>query len=73
MTHGAGRELPAEVMVQVNEGADYGWPTCYYDGGLKQNVLAPEYGGDGKNRGRLREQDAAGRGLPRALGTRMMW
>lgn len=47
----AGRELPAEVMVHVNEGSDYGWPTCYYDGGLKLNVLAPEYGGDGRNQG----------------------
>jgi len=45
----AGHELPAEVMVQVKEGADYGWPTCYYDGGLKALVTAPEYGGDGKN------------------------
>lgn len=47
----AGHELPAEVMVQVEEGADYGWPTCYYDGGLKKMVLAPEYGGDGKTEG----------------------
>jgi mono/diheme cytochrome c family protein len=37
--------------VQVKEGADYGWPTCYYDGGLKTLVLAPEYGGDGKTVG----------------------
>jgi glucose/arabinose dehydrogenase len=47
----AGHELPAEVMVEVKEGADYGWPTCYYDGGLKSLVLAPEYGGDGKTVG----------------------
>ena len=47
----AGHELPSEVMVQVKEGADYGWPTCYYDGGLKMLVLAPEYGGDGKTAG----------------------
>lgn len=47
----AGHELPAEVMVQVKEGADYGWPTCYYDAGLKTLVLAPEYGGDGKTVG----------------------
>ena len=47
----AGREVPAEVMVEVTEGADYGWPTCYYDGQQKKNVLAPEYGGDGKTTG----------------------
>lgn len=50
-TSQAGHELPGEVMVQVTEGADYGWPACYYDGGLKQNILAPEYGGDGKSAG----------------------
>jgi len=47
----AGHELPAEVMVQVKEGADYGWPTCYYDGQQKMLVQAPEYGGDGKTAG----------------------
>jgi glucose/arabinose dehydrogenase len=47
----AGHELPAEVMVQVEEGADYGWPNCYYDGGQKKLMLAPEYGGDGKTEG----------------------
>lgn len=47
----AGHELPSEVMVQVTEGADYGWPTCYYDPNLKSLVLAPEYGGDGKTIG----------------------
>jgi mono/diheme cytochrome c family protein len=36
-------------MVQVKEGADYGWPTCYYDGMRKTLVTAPEYGGDGKS------------------------
>jgi glucose/arabinose dehydrogenase len=55
----AGHELPAEVMVQVKEGADYGWPACYYDGGLKKLVRAPEYGGDGKTEG-----DCAGKTPP---------
>jgi glucose/arabinose dehydrogenase/cytochrome c553 len=40
-------ELPAEELVQLTRGADYGWPECYYDGGQKTLVLAPEYGGDG--------------------------
>ncbi len=44
----AGHELPSEVLVEVKEGGDYGWPTCYYDPLLKTLVLAPEYGGDGK-------------------------
>jgi glucose/arabinose dehydrogenase len=47
----AGHELPAEVLVEVKEGADYGWPTCYYDPLLKMLVLAPEYGGDAKTAG----------------------
>jgi len=40
-------ELPAEVLVRETEGADFGWPYCYYDGFQKKLVLAPEYGGDG--------------------------
>jgi glucose/arabinose dehydrogenase len=42
-----GAALPAEEMVQVREGGDYGWPECYYDQNQKSLVLAPEYGGDG--------------------------
>jgi mono/diheme cytochrome c family protein len=42
-----GQELPAEEVVLVEENADYGWPTCYFDGLQKRLVLAPEYGGDG--------------------------
>jgi glucose/arabinose dehydrogenase len=42
-----GANEPAEELVQLEQGADYGWPYCYFD--LTQNklVLAPEYGGDG--------------------------
>jgi glucose/arabinose dehydrogenase len=43
----AGHELPSEVLVEVKEGADYGWPACYYDPVQGKLVLAPEYGGDG--------------------------
>jgi glucose/arabinose dehydrogenase/mono/diheme cytochrome c family protein len=42
-----GYELPAEEVVLLKQGADYGWPVCYYDGTQKKLVLAPEYGGDG--------------------------
>ena len=40
-------ELPAEQLIQLSAGADYGWPECYYDQNQKKLVLAPEYGGDG--------------------------
>ena len=42
-----GPQLPAEEVVQLRAGADYGWPECYFDGFQKKLVLAPEYGGDG--------------------------
>ena len=44
-------EKPAEILVRVGSGDDYGWPYCYYDQDLKSHVLAPEYGGDGKTVG----------------------
>lgn len=40
-------ELPAEEIVAVKQGGDYGWPECYFDQNQKKLVLAPEYGGDG--------------------------
>jgi glucose/arabinose dehydrogenase/cytochrome c5 len=40
-------ELPAEEIVAVEQGGDYGWPECYFDEFQKKLVLAPEYGGDG--------------------------
>jgi glucose/arabinose dehydrogenase/mono/diheme cytochrome c family protein len=39
--------LPAEELLLLKFGGDYGWPGCYYDGVQKKLVLAPEYGGDG--------------------------
>jgi glucose/arabinose dehydrogenase len=42
-----GANLPAEELVELREGGDYGWPECYYDQDQKRLVLAPEYGGDG--------------------------
>jgi len=45
-------ETPAEELLHVTKGADFGWPYCYYDPELKRKVLAPEYGGDGKTVGR---------------------
>jgi glucose/arabinose dehydrogenase/cytochrome c5 len=39
--------LPAEVLLKLERGGDYGWPMCYYDDVQHKLVLAPEYGGDG--------------------------
>jgi glucose/arabinose dehydrogenase len=44
-------QLPAEEIVLLQKGADYGWPECYYDQLQSKLVLAPEYGGDGKEVG----------------------
>ncbi len=41
-------ENPAEEFGRIDRGDDYGWPYCYYDVDARANVLAPEYGGDGK-------------------------
>lgn len=42
-----GANLPAEELMLIKQGADYGWPECYYDPQQKKLVLGPEYGGDG--------------------------
>ncbi len=45
-------EKPAEEMVRIAAGDDFGWPYCYYDPAARAKVLAPEYGGDGRTVGR---------------------
>ncbi len=45
-------ELPAEELLLVHQGDDFGWPYCYYDQLAHRLVLAPEYGGDGVKVGR---------------------
>src|SRR5438105_7212414 len=42
-----GASLPAEELVRVERGADFGWPECYFDDTQQKLVLAPEYGGPG--------------------------
>ena len=54
-------ELPAEELLQVVSGGDYGWPYCYYDPVARKRVQAPEYGGDGTKAG-----DCAGKLGPAA-------
>jgi glucose/arabinose dehydrogenase/mono/diheme cytochrome c family protein len=50
--------LPAEELLLVKQGGDYGWPECYYDNFVQKLVLAPEYGGDGKKIGVCAEKTA---------------
>jgi glucose/arabinose dehydrogenase len=42
-----GQNLPAEELLHIQQGADYGWPMCYIDNTQQKLVLSPEYGGDG--------------------------
>jgi glucose/arabinose dehydrogenase len=49
-------ENPAEELFRAAEGDDFGWPYCFYSHDLKQKVLAPEYGGDGRVVGRCAEK-----------------
>jgi len=49
-------ELPAEEFLQINDGDDFGWPFCYYDGFQNKKVLAPEYGGNGEETGQCEEK-----------------
>ena len=51
--------LPAEELLRIEQGGDYGWPYCYYDPERRSRVVAPEYGGDGKETG-----ECAGKGAP---------
>lgn len=48
-------ELPAEEFLLVAEGSNFGWPYCYWDQFQDKRILAPEYGGDGKETGRCSE------------------
>lgn len=48
--------LPAEELLRIERGADFGWPYCYYDPEQQKRVLAPEYGGDGKQVGRCAQK-----------------
>ena len=42
-----GASQPAEELLVVERGDNFGWPECYFDTTAQKLVLAPEYGGDG--------------------------
>lgn len=50
-------EIPAEEMLLVKKGSNFGWPYCYYDPFQEKKILAPEYGGDTKKQGRCEGVD----------------
>lgn len=56
--------LPAELLLKVTEGSDFGWPYAYYDQMQKKHVLQPGYGGDGKIVGRAEKFDKPVIGFP---------
>lgn len=57
-------ENPAEELLRVTKGDDFGWPYCYTVTAERKKVLAPEYGGDGREVGRCAQKKAAVYGFP---------
>jgi len=57
-------EKPSEEFMRVERGQDYGWPYCYHDPATNRVVLAPEYGGDGRELGRCADKGAPLIGFP---------
>ena len=41
-------EWPAETLLKVSDGSNFGWPYCFYNNAEGKLVTNPEYGGDGK-------------------------
>ncbi len=57
-------EKPAEEFVALHDGSNLGWPYCYYDPEVRRKVLAPEYGGDGREVGRCADMQDPLIGFP---------
>ncbi len=55
-TEDDGVTLPAEEFLLLEDGADFGWPYCYYDPFKEQKLLAPEYGGNSEKTGRCNDK-----------------
>jgi glucose/arabinose dehydrogenase len=51
-------ENPGEEFLAVNRGDVFGWPYCFYDVDRGRLVLAPEYGGHGRDTGRCASRKA---------------
>ena len=41
-------EWPAEYLLKIADGSNFGWPYCFYNHAEGKLVTNPEYGGDGK-------------------------
>jgi len=54
-----GTHNPAEALLRVDEGDDFGWPYCYHSVSLNRLVTAPEYGGDGTKSDRCAGKEGA--------------
>ncbi len=57
-------EKPSEELLRLNQGDDFGWPYCYHDLELGHLLLAPEYGGDGKQVGRCAQKQEPALAFP---------
>lgn len=55
---------PLEPLMEIKEGAIYGWPYCFLDGKTNTMILAPEYGGDGTTVGRCAQYEKPLAGYP---------
>ena len=60
-------EWPAEYLVKIADGSNFGWPYCFYNNAEGKLVTNPEYGGDGKKtdrcaRSRRRRSHSPGTG-----------
>ena len=65
-----GFNLPAEEVVILKEGANYGWPTCYYDDGAEEACSCAGVWRRRRQEGRrLRQIRSASRCISRSLGT----
>jgi glucose/arabinose dehydrogenase len=50
--------ITGEELQRVKDGSNFGWPYCFFDVSQKKRVVAPEYGGDGKQVGDCAKYDA---------------
>jgi glucose/arabinose dehydrogenase len=57
-------ETPAEELVVIQDGDDFGWPYCYFDPADDTKRLGPEYGGDGSEIGRCAKAKDPIEGFP---------